>query len=171
MSLEGTLAANRFGLGAKPGEIDSASGDPKAWLLGQLRHDDTAVSFSAFPQTATLVEDLLKRRQAVQAMDREAIRNFLMEARQTYLQEMAARFRHGFITDAPFRERLVRFWSNHFVVSIQKPQAARFVGAFERDAIRPHVTGRFSDMVLAVERHPAMQLYLDNAQSIGPDSF
>ena len=36
MSLEGALAANRFGLGAKPGEIDEASADPKAWLLGQL---------------------------------------------------------------------------------------------------------------------------------------
>src|SRR5579871_1991109 len=171
MSLEGTLAANRFGLGAKPGEIDSASSNPKAWLLGQLRRDDTADSFSALPKTGELVQDLLKRGQAVQAMDREAIRNFVMDARQTYLQEMAVRFRHGFITDAPFRERLVRFWSNHFVVSNQKPRAARFVGAFERDAIRAHVTGRFADMVLAVERHPAMQLYLDNAQSIGPDSF
>src|ERR1041385_350439 len=120
MSLVGTLAANRFGLGAKPGEIENASSDPRAWVRAQLRRDEGADSFSTLPKTADLVLDLIKRRQAVQAMDREAIRNFLMEARQTYLQEMAARFRHGFTTDAPFRERLVRFWSNHFVVSVQK---------------------------------------------------
>jgi uncharacterized protein (DUF1800 family) len=171
MSLEGALAANRFGLGARPGEIEDASSDPKAWLLGQLRADDSAQYFSDLPQTGALVAELIQRRQAAQAKDREAIKAFLMQTRQTYLREMAARFRAGFETRQPLRERLVRFWSNHFVVSIQKPQVALFAGAFERDAIRPHVTGRFADMVLAVERHPAMQLYLDNAQSIGPDSL
>jgi uncharacterized protein (DUF1800 family) len=171
MSLEGALAANRFGLGAKPGEIEDASNDPKAWLRNQLRHDDTAERFSGLPTSSELVADLIKQRQARQGKDREAIKSFLMAARQTYLREMAARFRAGFETAQPLRERLVRFWSNHFVVSIQKPQTAVFVGAFEREAIRPHVAGRFADMVLAVERHPAMQLYLDNAQSIGPDSL
>jgi uncharacterized protein (DUF1800 family) len=43
-------------------------------------------------------------------------------------------------------------------------------GAFEREAIRPHLFGRFEDMLLAVETHPAMLAFLDNAQSIGPDS-
>ncbi|HXJ00105.1 MAG TPA: DUF1800 domain-containing protein [Micropepsaceae bacterium] len=170
MSLEGALAANRFGLGAKPGEIEDASNDPKAWLLSQLQHDDSGDRFSGLPATSELVATLVERRAALQAKDREAVKAFLAQGRQTYLREMAARFRVGFETAQPLRERLVRFWSNHFVVSIQKPQAALFVGAFEREAIRPHVTGRFADMVLAVERHPAMQLYLDNAQSIGPDS-
>ena len=45
-----------------------------------------------------------------------------------------------------------------------------FAGLLEMEAIRPHVTGRFGDMLLAVERHPAMLLYLDQAQSIGPGS-
>jgi uncharacterized protein (DUF1800 family) len=171
MSLEGALAANRFGLGARPGEIDEASADPREWLLGQLRRDDSATYFTGLPKTSDLVADLIQRRQAVQSKDREAIKSFLMKGRQTYLREMAARFRAGFETGQPLRERLVRFWSNHFVVSIQKPQAALFAGAFEREAIRPHVTGRFADMVVVVERHPAMQLYLDNAQSIGPESF
>ena len=170
MSLEGALAANRFGLGAKPGEIDEGSENPKSWLLGQLSRGTLSPRFADLPSTDALVTELMKQRQARQAKDREAVKSFLMQARQTYLREMAARFLHGFETGEPLRERLVRFWSNHFVVSIQKPQCALFVGAFEREAIRPHVTGRFSDMLLAVERHPAMQLYLDNAQSIGPDS-
>ena len=135
-----------------------------------LARDDASQRFADLSTTGDLVAELAKRQQARRAGDRDALKAFLMQARQTYLREMAARFLHGFETGQPFRERLVRFWSNHFVVSVQKPQCAVFVGAFEREAIRPHVTGRFADMVLAVERHPAMQLYLDNAQSIGPDS-
>jgi len=171
MSIEGALAANRFGLGAKPGEIEGASKNPKAWLLNQLLEDDSGARFSGLPRTPDLVAALVKRQQAGQAKDPQAVKDFLMQTRQLYLREMAARFLEGFETAQPFRERLVYFWSNHFAVSISKPQCALFVGAFEREAIRPYVTGKFADMVLAVERHPAMQIYLDNAQSIGPDSM
>ena len=62
------------------------------------------------------------------------------------------------------------FWSNHFTVSVQKPIISPLVNAFEVESIRPHVTGRFADMLKAVTGHPAMLLYLDNAQSIGPNS-
>ncbi len=171
MSLQGALAANRFGLGARPGEIDQASGDPKAWLVGQLARDESAPRFSNLQRTSELVAELVQRQQARQARDQEKLKAFQMDVRQTYLREMAARFFHGFETAQPFRERLVRFWSNHFTVSLVKPQCAMFVGAFEREAIRPYVAGKFADMVEAVERHPAMQIYLDNAQSIGPDSM
>lgn len=176
MSLEGAIAANRFGLGARPGEIREASSDPKNWLLSQVSAPADDARFKDLPNGAALTVELVKRNQARLArkqgqLSAEELKQYLMEARQTYLKEMAARFLHGFETEQPFRERLVRFWSNHFVVSIQKPQTAMFVGAFEREAIRPNVAGKFSDMVLAVERHPAMLLYLDNAQSIGPDSM
>jgi uncharacterized protein (DUF1800 family) len=69
-----------------------------------------------------------------------------------------------------FFERLVHFWSNHFTVSAQKLQILPLVAAFERDAIRPHILGKFEDMLLASSRHPAMLMYLDNARSIGPGS-
>ena len=69
-------------------------------------------------------------------------------------------------------ERLVAFWSNHFCVSVAKSNIGRAAaGAFEREAIRPHVSGRFADMLRAVEQHPAMLNFLDNAQSIGPNSL
>jgi uncharacterized protein (DUF1800 family) len=68
-----------------------------------------------------------------------------------------------------FVERLVWFWSNHFCVSADKVEAS-VTGAYEREAIRPHVLGRFVDMLQAVECHPAMLTYLDNAQSLGPRS-
>jgi uncharacterized protein (DUF1800 family) len=64
----------------------------------------------------------------------------------------------------------VRFWSNHFTVSVTKGRVRGIAGAFEREAIRPFVTGNFVDMLLAVTRHPAMLIYLDNQASVGPDS-
>jgi uncharacterized protein (DUF1800 family) len=73
-------------------------------------------------------------------------------------------------TDRPFLERLTQFWTNHFAVSIDKIAVLGLAGAMEREAIRPRVTGDFADLLLAVEKHPAMLLYLDNHASIGPHS-
>ncbi|MEM5384503.1 DUF1800 domain-containing protein [Paraburkholderia phymatum] len=93
-----------------------------------------------------------------------------MEARDTYRSAVNARVASALTTPAPFIERLVHFWANHFAVSVDKAQVASFAGAFEAEAIRPHVLGRFEDMLVAVERHPAMQLFLDQTRSVGPDS-
>ena len=62
------------------------------------------------------------------------------------------------------------FWSNHFCVSANKGPVRGIAGAYEREAIRPYVLGRFADMLLAVEKHPAMLVYLDNQVSVGPNS-
>jgi uncharacterized protein (DUF1800 family) len=87
------------------------------------------------------------------------------------LEEAKARFAAAAGADIGFAERLVWFWSNHFCISAAKGGGvAQLAGAYEREAIRPHVLGRFADMLLAVETHPAMLLYLDNARSIGPNS-
>jgi uncharacterized protein (DUF1800 family) len=90
---------------------------------------------------------------------------------KTYRTEALARLQRAVIADCGFVERLVAFWSNHFCVSANKGELARmWAGSFEREAIRPHVLGRFSDMLKAVEQHPAMLFFLDNQQSLGPDS-
>jgi uncharacterized protein (DUF1800 family) len=81
-----------------------------------------------------------------------------------------ARFRSVFHAEVGFAERLVHFWSNHFCVSAVKGPVRAIAGCFEREAIRPHVFGRFADMLQAAEHHPAMLFYLDNAQSFGPHS-
>jgi len=62
----------------------------------------------------------------------------------------------------------VWFWSNHFCISADKIISQ--AGAYEREAIRPHVLGSFSDMLQAVEGHPAMLFYLDNVESMGAES-
>ena len=90
---------------------------------------------------------------------------------KTFRAEALARLQRAMISDCGFTERLVVFWSNHFCISANKGELARiWAGSFEREAIRPHVLGRFSDMLKAVEQHPAMLFFLDNQQSLGPDS-
>jgi uncharacterized protein (DUF1800 family) len=90
---------------------------------------------------------------------------------KTYRAEALARLQRAIIADCGFIERLVAFWSNHFCISASKGELARiWAGSFEREAIRPHVLGRFGDMLKAVEQHPAMLFFLDNQQSLGPDS-
>jgi uncharacterized protein (DUF1800 family) len=88
-----------------------------------------------------------------------------------YRGEMQARIHAAMAPLAGFGERLAQFWSNHFCVSATKGAFVRgLAGAYEREAIRPHVFGRFADMLLAAESHPAMLFFLDNQQSLGPNS-
>ena len=92
------------------------------------------------------------------------------QARDDYGALVGARAAAAFTTPAPFVERLVHFWANHFAISVDKLTVVGLGGTLEMEAIRPHVLGRFADMLNAVERHPAMLLYLDQAQSVGPNS-
>jgi uncharacterized protein (DUF1800 family) len=88
---------------------------------------------------------------------------------QLLLSEAKVRFDAATMSDIGFVERLVWFWSNHFCISADK--VVGMAGPYEREAIRPHVLGRFADLLLAVESHPAMLFYLDNVGSMGADSI
>jgi uncharacterized protein (DUF1800 family) len=83
-------------------------------------------------------------------------------------REVEARIAAAMNAEIGFVERLVWFWSNHFCVSLDV--VLNMAGGYEREAIRPHVLGRFGDMLLAAEGHPAMLIYLDNFRSVGPMS-
>lgn len=177
MSLEGAIAAHRFGLGARPGEIDSASRNPKAWLLAQIdRPGEQPKSTDGQPllnagqllkiETQYKIDKFMSH--GVKKIDPKV--NKVQNARkEQYLRELGARYALGFTTERPLAERLVWFWSNHFTVSAHG-QATLYVGAFEREAIRPHINGTFEDMLFAVCMHPAMLIYLSNFRSIGPGS-
>ena len=167
------IALNRFGLGARPDE--PAPADPQRWLLWQLdRYEPQPAPWKPLPRTPPLVDVWLAMQRSVRQApegQRSGIRAaYLREAREEYAAAVGARASSALQTSAPFVERLVHFWSNHFAVSVDKLLVLGMAGAFEADAIRPHVLGRFEDMLLAVVRHPAMLLYLDQAQSIGPGS-
>jgi uncharacterized protein (DUF1800 family) len=88
--------------------------------------------------------------------------------RAIYLEEVKIRTEAALAADIGLTERLVWFWSNHFCISADKIRSMS--GGYEREAIRPHVLGRFADMLLAVEGHPAMLFYLDNTISMGANS-
>jgi uncharacterized protein (DUF1800 family) len=183
------IALNRFGLGAKPSEAPPV--DARRWLTGQFdRFDVRPAAFAALPDAGAMVKSYREQQQAMRQAARMAPvtgaapaepaktadqlvmrRDFAQDVQALYRQAVQARAQSALETQAPFVERMVHFWSNHFCVSADNPQTSAFVGAFERDTIRPHVLGRFEDMLLAAERHPAMLIYLNQIQSIGPDSM
>lgn len=169
-------AANRFGLGARPGEI-AGMGDAQAWLLGQLHGDGGASRFAGLPSSLDYLRDedqaLRQRRQDKQAglAKGQGQAKLRMEYRKSQSSELAARYRSAVDTPAGFAERLVRFWSNHFAISVDKRPAALYAAPMEREAIRPNLFGPFSTLLLAVEQHPGMLRYLDNTRSVGADSM
>jgi len=167
------IALNRFGLGARPDEAPPA--DPQGWLLEQLeRFEPRPQAWTAQPGSAALAARYAQQQREVRAAEgdaKAAARQALQQGlRESYRSAVDARVAAALVTPAPFAERLVHFWSNHFAVSVEKPAVAALAGVFEAEAIRPHVLGRFEDMLVAVEQHPAMQLFLDQVRSAGPDS-
>lgn len=167
------IALNRFGLGARPDE--PAPADARQALLQQFgSYQPRNEAWASLPAAADTLAANLALQQALRGQD-EMARRDAQQARRRALQGdyqagVAARVQSALTTPTPFVERLVHFWSNHFALSVDKIAVTGLAGAFEAEAIRPHVLGRFEDLLLAAERHPAMLLYLDQARSIGPGS-
>lgn len=174
MSIAPLQALNRFGLGARPGETPPAN--PHAWLAAQLDGPDPGLASPAFATLPTAADGLIARRadfaarRKILASGLPLKGNFKPQTLAILRNDAKTQIDFALTTNAPFRERLVWFWANHFTVSTRQGGIQPLVGPYLREAIRPHVTGKFTDMVLAVERHPAMLLYLGNAFSTGPNS-
>jgi len=194
-----SMALKRFGFGAR-GVAAPASGDPRAAIEAELaasgagRLEEPGLmssqqalvalyEYNARQNEARAKADAL--RGAMTAMPAPAVAAAMIapggEAKPAekppnpiediFAAEALARIKAAAAPAIGFTERLVAFWSNHFCISAAKGGAVRVLaGAFEREAIRPYALGKFADMLQAVERHPAMLHYLDNAQSVGPDS-
>ena len=82
-----------------------------------------------------------------------------------------AKLYRALYSNRQLEEVLADFWFNHFNVFEGKDRVRAMLASYERDAIRPHVLGKFKDLLLATARHPAMLYYLDNWQSMSPDVF
>ncbi|WP_165837703.1 DUF1800 domain-containing protein [Zavarzinia aquatilis] len=169
MSRDAFIAANRFGLGARPGELSALAGDPRGALLEQLKATPVPTDL---PDTAGALEIAGSRRAMTAGTTMDANDDGRPDnpIRDLYLREVTARFARCVASTAPLRDRLVLFWSNHFTVSVARSGVVPLAGVFEREAIAPHVTGRFADLLTAATLHPAMLTYLDQYRSIGPDS-
>ncbi len=183
--LQGAIAATRFGMGAKPGEISAASSDPRGWLKAQVkagaaiipgdgllpskqvfeaRREGYAPGAAGMPADRARVAGQDNRTEAQRMIQQQVQR----EARDGLQKEVQARGLHAASTGNSFAERWVRFWSNHFTVAARSAQIIGLVGPFEREAIRPNVFGQFSGLLAASTFHPAMLTYLDANRSIGP---
>jgi uncharacterized protein (DUF1800 family) len=125
--------------------------------------------------------DPAKRKQVAGALPPQSLAAFPdlrregMRARQPQ-QVLLGDLREGKVFRAVYSNRqleevLVDFWFNHFNVYEGKQQVRALLASYEREAIRPHVLGRFKDLLLATARHPAMLYYLDNYDSISPNAF
>jgi uncharacterized protein (DUF1800 family) len=186
MTTRGHIAAIRFGYGLRQGEDPPA--DPAAWLEAQIASPGPPAEGIGVSEAIRLrAEFLAEVRRAQQAAQQAAQQppsppaqpasppaapaarppDPTAEIRRSDARAWAER---RLTTPDGFRERLVDFWVNHFTVSRRHGAAGVLIGPLEREAIRPHLTGRFADMVVAVTRHPAMLVYLDNHVSIGPGS-
>lgn len=166
---EGFIAANRFGLGARPGELWAISRDPRAWVSSQISmpHQIPA-PLSAMPPSSETIRKIHEVRIEGQDAIRAAMRSTF---RPLMIKELHARTMAMVQSEHSFRERMVAFWSNHFTVSATRFTVGPLIGGYEREAIRPHIFGSFEDMLVAVARHPVMLSYLDNARSTGPRSI
>ncbi len=181
MSLEAAIAVTRFGLGAKKGEIDKVSVNPQGWLFDQV----SPKKLTPFPQAPGIktarenIEWLMQFQRSVRRGRRsggdpqpsqDQQREYRQKLQQIAISEVQARYLYASTTPVSFHERLVRFWSNHFSVSAINPQMTAVVGAYEREAIRPQILGSFRDLLVSAIDHPGMLIYLDNWQSVGPNS-
>ncbi len=193
------IATNRFGLGARAGELTAAGANPQKWLFAQLQ----PIKFAHAETDMARAYDLIKRFDALRKNDKKEElpnkknnknrnNNMQNEGAASISQsvdddskdlrdlrkeigdfvnglEMES-IRNAVLTPNSFSVRLLDFFSNHFSVTAQGNVMRVIAPLLERDAIAPNLVGQFEDMLLAVEQHPTMLVYLNNEKSIGPDS-
>ena len=138
---------------------------------------------ATFPRIATIVKEAVS--EGVISKDslkengkkeyREAVKAYMEKKGYRPQQELNKQFVSQKILSAAFSKNqlhqvLTEFWFNHFNVSISKNQCAQYIPAYERDVIRPNVTGKFGELLLATAQSPAMLFYLDNFSSAGENS-
>ncbi|MBO1075805.1 DUF1800 domain-containing protein [Roseomonas marmotae] len=168
MNARSFQAAIRFGLGPRPDQPVPA--DAERWLLDQLEGPAPEPPPPAgFDHPPTVADGFRIWRERDAAPPPEPGQRTPVDT--YFLAESIAAHAWRLDTPAPYRERLVDFWSNHFTISRRAgTQVSVTVPSFVRDVIRPGATGRFADMLVAAFKHPAMLGYLDQASSVGPNS-
>src|SRR3954451_6887363 len=171
-TLLAAIAAHRFGLGEA--DLAVVGGDARGWLAAQIGPADAPRGNGLF-DTRQALEHVAAEREKRQlaknpppGMTAEQI--LAGHYREVTVADVRSRLATAAATARPFAERLQWFWANHFTVSLLKGSTRGLAGAFERDAIRPNIAGRFETLLVAATTHPAMLRYLDNVQSAGPHS-
>ena len=197
------VALQRFGLGARPGDLSAIAGDPRGAVLAEVAPGAALIANGALPDTVAALTEIRQIQAARKAakkaapampddataqmsdatpqmdemapagkrMPKRALPEGMDKPGNPLAPEIAARLDKALAAQVGFAERWAMFWANHFAVESDSNQLVRWTaGAYDREAIRPHVFGQFADLLYAATQHPAMLRYLNNATSIGPDS-
>lgn len=172
MTLSASLVAFRFGFGLPL--PDAAPMTPDTMLAALRGPDEMAARFAipGYDWVHERVADVARNKQAAREdpVLQERLTGITTQMEAAGLASMRATIARALDSPDGFRERLVAFWADHFTVGAGGREDAISPYAFVEDAIRPHMTARFGDMLVAVVRHPAMLRYLDQTRSVGPNS-
>ncbi len=191
------VALQRFGLGGTPASRAAIGADPRGACLAEIAAGSAIIPKGDLPDTPRAIQILTEfeeRQREMRARARQVAQQALANPGQAmptaaatpvapmpdpdevriqdvFFAELKTRFAFGMAQPVGFAERWAQFWSNHFCVALRRGSILRTsAGPYEREAIRPHVFGRFESLLIAAETHPAMLHYLDQRQSIGPNS-
>ncbi len=191
------IAVNRFGLGARSGELKQAKVDPQQWLIKQLQAIKFSTDLPSSQQVFEIMAEYRKnkskaKQQFTEKMQTADMQNIEMSdpantsnnkgkskkdkntklnpLKSTYRTLTTDTFKQAMLSENSLSFRLLDFFSNHFSVSAQGNFMVPLAGTLEREAINDNLLGRFEDMLLAVSKHPAMLVYLNNEKSVGPTS-
>ncbi|WP_265501869.1 DUF1800 domain-containing protein [Paracoccus beibuensis] len=165
------LAAIRLGFGLSPRQ--PSPGDPAAVAASVARAapDPDGITLDRMREWQRTGNRLARAARKGGAEAGRASREYRMRLGSRHRADILARFARAVDDPGGFGERLVWFWSDHFTVAGGTLYTNLMMAAFVQDAIRPHLAGRFADMMYAAETHPAMLRYLDQGRSVGPNSI
>jgi uncharacterized protein (DUF1800 family) len=166
---------NRFAFGPRPGEVERvARSGVERWLEQQLQGPPESPLLeaalvphrAAFVPPAQLVDDWLGDGWSEESRSLKELREETKPHFREHLERLAtAELTRDILSQRQLEAVMTDFWANHFNVFASKGFVRLFEGDYLERAIRPHALGKFSELLLATAKHPAMLLYLDNAES------
>lgn len=157
-----TLSAIRFGFGLSPHSTAPLETEGLIASAVETAADKPRIPFS---QRAAQIRAYRESRKQGESARQAAQRKI----RQSAISDVRAHLAYA-VSNGGFGARLTQFWSDHFTVAANGPLLRLLVPDFVETAIRPNIPGRFPEMLRAVARHPAMLVYLNQVESIGPNS-
>lgn len=159
----------RFGYGPRPVDRVEGAGVDADRLLAQLAVNPPMPRASSADRLGLLAEN--RRAREIAKAGGEKSDTALKALRAGAAKDVDLWLRDAMETDAGFAERLVNFWANRLTMAWRRGPSEYLLGPYRDEAIRPHIGGRFADMLAASAWHPGMLNYLDQAVSVGPNSI
>src|SRR5437867_8638577 len=170
-------ALNRLAFGPRPGDIDKVMAVGVAEWINQQLHPETIpdraveARLQNLPTLRMTNADIMHEFyaplvQARRERETDQIKDAQKKSREVVEDLVSQRIIRATESDRQLNEVMVDFWFNHFNVFVGKGIDRFMLTSYERDTIRPHVWGRFEDLLMATAKSPAMLFYLDNARSV-----